>query len=200
MTLEEALAKITELEASNVSLTTTNAELTTQATDKDTKIAELGEHLKEKGRQFKQLREMSKEEKELLTERELELLERQEINEKGSAELKTQQDKFFADQRAGVLKTLIERHSRGDVEFGKKIELNLSKIKDSDLAMNEASLLPLVKDAFNMVGSDIPDAVRNAHNQGGDIPYQAPKDSGFAESEKGIATSDAMFGKDQTNQ
>jgi len=199
MTLEEALAKITELEASNVSLTTTNAELTTQSTSKDDKIAELGEHLKEKGRQFKQLREMSKEEKELLTEKEIELLERQEFNEKGTADLKVQQDKFFADQRASVLKGIINKYARGDEEFAKKLELNLSKIKDSELAMNEESLSPFVKDAFNMVGADVPDSIRLAHNTGGDVQYKAPVATGFAESQQGIATSDALFGKDPTN-
>ena len=194
MTLEEALAKITALEAEKTALSTTNAELTTQLADKDTKITNLEENAKKQGENFKKLRDMSKEEKELLSEKELELLKRQEANEQIAADLQAKQDKFFQDQRASVLKNLVNKYARGDEELAKKIELNLSKIKDSELAMNEEALTPLVKDSFNMLGGEVTDAVRNAHNErGSGAEYKAPESS-FADTQHGKDLSTALFG------
>ena len=189
MTLEEALAKITALEAEK-------AELTTQVGEKDAKILTLEDNAKKQGENFKKLRDMSKEEKELLSEKELELLKRQEEVENQALSVKQQQDKFFQDQRASVLKNLVDKYAKGDVELAKKIEFNLAKIKDSELAMNEEALSPLVKDSFNMLGAEVTDAVRNAHNErGGNQDYKAPE-SGFAETQHGKDLSDALFGKE----
>ncbi len=189
MTLEEALAKITALEAEK-------AELATQVGEKDAKILTLEDNAKKQGENFKKLRDMSKEEKELLSEKELELLKRQEANEQIAQELQAKQDKFFQDQRASVLKNLVDKYAKGDVELAKKIEFNLAKIKDSELAMNEEALTPLVKDSFNMLGAEITDAVRNAHNErGNNQDYKAPE-SGFAETQHGKDLSDALFGKE----
>jgi hypothetical protein len=196
MTLEEALAKIKELETENTGLKTTNAELTTQVGEKDAKIEELNGHLAEKGRQFKALRDMTKEEKELLSEKELELLERQEKLEKDNADFRAQQDQFLKDQRSTVVKNLINRYARGDEELAKKIAFNLDKIKDSDKAMNEEALAPLIQDSFNMLGSEVRDAVRDAHNERGTGADYKPQENGFADSEKGKALSDALFGKE----
>ena len=139
---------------------------------------------------------MTKEERELLSERELELLKRQEANEQVAADLQAKQDKFFQDQRASVLKNLVNKYARGDEELAKKIEFNLAKIKDSELAMNEEALAPLVQDSFNMLGNSVPDAVRQAHNERGSGADYKPTESGFAESEKGQALSDALFDKE----
>ena len=196
MTLEEALAKITALETENTGLKTTNAELTTQIGEKDSKITELNDHLAEKGRQFKALRDMTKEEKELLSEKELEILERQEKVEKDAADLKAKQDGFFQEQRQNIVKNLVNKYARGDEELAKKIEFNLGKIKDSELAMNEEALAPLVRDSFNMLGNEVPDAVRQAHNERGAGADYKPTENGFADSEKGKQLSDALFGKE----
>jgi len=196
MDLEQALAKITALEAEKTALATTNAELTTQVAEKDGKILTLEDNAKKQGENFKKLRDMSKEEKELLSEKELELLKRQEEVENQALTVKQQQDQFFKDQRAGVLKNLVDKYAKGDVELAKKIEFNLAKIKDSDLAMNEEALTPLVKDSFNMLGAEVTDAVRNAHNErGNNQDYKAPE-NGFAESQHGKDLSDALFGKE----
>lgn len=198
MTLEEALAKITALETENAGLKTTNAELTTQIGEKDSKITELNDHIAEKGRQFKALRDMTKEEKELLSEKELELLERQEKIEKDQADFLAKQEQFAKDQRSTVVKNLINRYARGDEELAKKIAFNLDKIKDSDKAMNEEALAPLIKDSFNMLGTEVGDAVRDAHNERGSGADYKPQENGFADSEKGQALSDALFGKEDT--
>lgn len=187
MTLEEAMAKITALEAEK-------AELSTQVAERDGKILTLEDNAKKQGENFKKLRDMSKEEKELLSEKELELLKRQEEVETQALSIKEQQDKFFQDQRASVLKNLVNKHARGDEELAKKIEFNLSKIKDSELAMNEESLTPIVKDAFNMLGGEVTDAVRMAHNErGGTQDYKAPE-NGFADTQHGKDLSTALFG------
>lgn len=189
MTLEEALAKITALEAEK-------AELTTQVGEKDAKILTLEDNAKKQGENFKKFRDMSKEEKELLSEREIEQLKRQDALAEETQALKDKQDKFFQDQRASVLKNLVDKYAKGDVELAKKIEFNLAKIKDSELAMNEEALSPLVKDSFNMLGAEVTDAVRNAHNErGGNQDYKAPE-SGFAETQHGKDLSDALFGKE----
>lgn len=196
MTLEEALAKITALEAEKASLATTNAELTTQVGEKDAKILTLEDNAKKQGENFKKLRDMSKEEKELLSEKELELLKRQEEVENQALTVKQQQDKFFQDQRASVLKNLVDKYAKGDVELAKKIEFNLGRMKDSELAMNEEALSPLVKDSFNMLGAEVTDAVRNAHNERGGNQDYKPQETGFAETQHGKDLSDALFGKE----
>jgi len=196
MDLEQALAKITALEAEKTALATTNAELTTQVAEKDGKILTLEDNAKKQGENFKKLRDMSKEEKELLSEKELELLKRQEEVENQALTVKQQQDQFFKDQRAGVLKNLVDKYAKGDVELAKKIEFNLAKIKDSDLAMNEEALTPLVKDSFNMLGAEVTDAVRNAHNERGNNQDYKPQETGFAETQHGKDLSDALFGKE----
>ena len=197
MDLETALAKITTLEAEKTALATTNAELTTQVAEKDGKILTLEDNAKKQGENFKKLRDMSKEEKELLSEKELELLKRQEEVENQALTVKQQQDQFFKDQRGAVLKNLVEKYAKGDVELAKKIEFNLAKIKDSDLAMNEEALAPLVKDSFNMLGVEVIDAVRGAHNERGTGADYQPKDSGFADTQQGKDLSEALFGKEE---
>ena len=194
MDLETALAKITTLEAEKTALATTNAELTTQVAEKDGKILTLEDNAKKQGENFKKLRDMSKEEKELLSEKELELLKRQEEVENQALTVKQQQDQFFKDQRGAVLKNLVEKYAKGDVELAKKIEFNLAKIKDSDLAMNEEALTPLVKDSFNMLGAEVTNAVLDAHNQrGAGADYKAPE-GGFADTQHGKDLSTALFG------
>ena len=196
MTLEEALAKITALETENAGLKTTNAELTAQIGEKDSKITTLEENARKQGENFKKLRDMTKEEKELLSEKELELLERQEKIEKDQADFLAKQEQFAKDQRNTVVKNLINRYARGDEELAKKIAFNLDKIKDSDKAMNEEALAPLIKDSFNMLGTEVRDAVRDAHNERGEGADYKPTENGFADSEKGQALSDALFGKE----
>jgi len=196
MNLEEALKKIADLEAEKTALATTNAELTTQVGEKDAKILTLEDNAKKQGENFKKLRDMSKEEKELLSEKELELLKRQEEVENQALSVKQQQDKFFQDQRASVLKNLVDKYAKGDVELAKKIEFNLGRMKDSELAMNEEALSPLVKDSFNMLGAEVTDAVRNAHNERGGNQDYKPQETGFADTQHGKDLSDALFGKE----
>ena len=196
MDLEQALQKIKDLEAEKTALATTNAELTTQVAENNTTIATLQDNAKKQGENFKKLRDMSKEEKELLSEKELELLKRQEEVENQALTVKQQQDKFFQDQRELQVKELINGYAKGDVELAKKLEFGLGRIKDSELAMTKEALIPLVKDAFNMLGAEVTDAVRNAHNErGGNQDYKAPE-SGFAETQHGKDLSDALFGKE----
>jgi len=198
MNLEEALAKVAELEGTVTALTTENAGLKTTVAEKDTKISSLEENAKKQGENFKKLREMTKEEKELLSAKEIELLERQEKTEAEAAELKQRQDKFFQEQREGVVKGLVNKYARGDEEVAKKIAFNLSKIKDSELAMNEEALTPLVQDSFNMLGSQVIDQVRQAHNTGGQgADYKAGEPS-FADSKEGKELSTALFGPEKT--
>lgn len=189
MTLDEALVKIKELEAENATLATT-------VTEKDAIIADKDAHLQEKGEQFKKFRDMTSAEKELLTEKEIELLKRQDALEEVAKKTAEDQANFRKEQRDSVKNALINKMARGDAELAKKIEFNLNKIKDSDTAMTEEALAPLVTDSFNMLGNQVPDAIRQAHNSGGSVPNPEPVNTGFADSEQGKALSTALFGAD----
>ncbi len=189
MTLEEALAKITALEAEKATLTTTIA-------DKDAIIADKDAHLQEKGEQFKKFRDMTAAEKELLSEKEIELLKRQDALEEIAKKTSEDQANFRKEQRDSVKNALINKMARGDAELAKKIEFNLNKIKDSDTAMTEEALAPLVTDSFNMLGNQVPDAIRQAHNTGGQLPNPEPVSNGFADSQAGKDLSKALFGAD----
>ena len=187
LTLEEALAKITALEAEK-------AQILTESTAKDTVIEDMKAHAVEKGEQFKKLRDMTAAEKELLSEKELELMKRTEAIEETARQTQEDQKAFRLEQRGTILKNLVAKMARGDEEIAKKIEFNLNKIKDADLAMTEEALTPLVTDSFNMLGSQTTDGLRTAHNTGGNYQGTAPKENGFAESEQGTALSTALFG------
>lgn len=197
-TLEEAIAKITELEGTVTTLTTENAGLKTTVAEKDSKIVTLEKNAKKQGENFKKLRDMTKEEKELLSEKELEVLKRQEEVESIASKNAEEIANFRKEQREGVVKGLINKFARGDEELAKKIAFNLSKIKDSELAMNEEALTPLVQDSFNMLGSQVIDQVRQAHNQGGAGADYKAGETDFAETEKGKGLSEALFGPERT--
>ena len=187
MDLDQAIARIAELEAAN-------ATLTQSVTERDAKIEDMTRHAKEKGEQFKKLRDMTAAEKELLSEKELELMKRQEETEAVARKVAEDQQAFRLEQRGAVLKNLINKFAKGDVEIAKKIELNISQFKDADQAMTEEALAPLVQNGFNMIGPAAFDAVRNAHNQGGSGADYVPQEAGFAESPEGKALETALFG------
>ena len=131
-----------------------------------------------------------------MSEQETITLQRQDQLAEETEKLRLSQEKFFQDQRELQVKELINGYAKGDVELAKKLEFGLGRIKDSELAMTKEALIPLVKDAFNMLGAEVTDAVRNAHNErGGNQDYKAPE-SGFAETQHGKDLSDALFGKE----
>lgn len=186
MNLEEALAKVAALEAEKESLGAMIAE-------KDAKIVDMTNHAREQNSNWKKFRDMTKEDKEALTEKELELIQRNEAVEERAKELEEKQNSFLKDQRQAKVKELVKQYSKGDEEIAKKIEFNLSKIKDADLAIHEDALAPLIKDSYNMLGSEVHDALRTAHNAGGGTA-DAPKTADFTATEEGKALEGAMFG------
>jgi len=187
MDLDQALARVAELEAESVTQIQSLSE-------KDAKIEDMARHAREKSEQFKKLRDMTTSEKELLSEKELELMKRQEGIEEISRKTAEDQQAFRQEQRASVLKGIVNKFARGDIELAKKIEFNIAKIKDSDLAMTEEMLAPIVQDGFNMVGVAATDAVRNANNQGGSVPEYASDAPNYANTPEGQELSAMMFG------
>jgi len=191
MTLDEALARIAELEAEKSTLEAT-------ITDKDTKIADMEAHAAEKGEQFKKLRDMTAAEKELLSAKELELLKRQEQIEEMAKQTQEAQKTFLQTQREGTLKNIIAKHAKGDEKLAEKIAFNLSQLKGAEEAMDEATLTPFVNNAFNMLGAELTNSLRQNHNDTTHFGNgSGQEDKGFADSPQGVQLGEMLFGKSE---
>lgn len=194
MDLEQALAKIKELETANATLTTEKATVETKVAtlnasveQKDKDITLLKEKAIEQGKNFKLLRDMTKEEKDLLSEREVELLQRQEALEEARKTDVEAREKFQKDQKESIVNNLVTRLSRGDKEIADKIRVNLSKINGFDAAaITEEAIKPFAQDAFNMLGPVTPkvDPLMEAHLAGGGTAEYKPSDN-YAETKEG---------------
>lgn len=193
MNLEEALAKLATIEAEKEALATANAGLESMLSEKEAKIVDMTNHAREQNSNWKKFRDMSKEDKEALTEKEIELIQRNEAVEERAREIEEKQNSFLKDQRAAKVNELIKGYAKGDKDIADKIAFNLSKIKDSELAIHEDALAPLIKDSYNMLGSEVHDTLRAAHNATGATGV-APKEGNFTNTEEGKSLETLLFG------
>ena len=202
---EEEIKKMQEenskLKEENESLKKTTAEnteaieeLKNQIKEKEDKIIDMGEKFKEQGRNFKKLRDMTKEEKELLTDKERELMERQEKLDEDLNAFKKNTEDFNAKQRNSVIDNLVDRISKGDKEVGDQVRANLERLNPEQLsaASTEAELTPFVEGAYNMLGLGKTDALRTAHNHGGQGGYEERKTDDFSNTDAGKNLANAM--------
>jgi len=203
MNLEEALAKIKELETVNTTLTTENTTLKTDKTnfeamlsEKDTKIKGLEDRAREQGENFKKFRDMTKEEKDQLSEKEVELLKRQDALEESNKAFEEKQNQFYKDQRASIIREEVAKYAKGDEELAKKIEFNLNRLSGAELAMSKDAIAPLIKDSVSMLGLNPVDVIKEAHNNNSNGQPFEPAPTGFADTPEGQQLSSALFGKE----
>jgi hypothetical protein len=198
MNLDEALAKIAELEG----VISSKDEV---ILEKDNQIDKLNNVAREQAGNFKKLRDMTQAERDQLTEKELELMKRQEAHEEKMAKFESEQKEFTQKQKDSVINNLANKMSRGDEEIAKQIKLNLTKLNPELLtsAITEEELAPHVESAYNMLGIQTkPDPLYEAHHTSG---RTAPIESAnnFADTQEGKQAASMMglsIGKENNNQ
>jgi chromosome segregation ATPase len=111
---------------------------------------------------YKKLTEMTQEEKDQLTDAEKELKERQEVLENQQKDFENRQNDLRVKEVTARRDAIINKMAGGKPEFIEKIKANWAKLNTSivEKASTEEELKVLVGDAYNMLGSIKPEAVR----------------------------------------
>lgn len=188
------VAKVATLTTENEEFKTSNTKLGEDIKERDGTISTLKQNAKEQGLNFKKLRDMTKEESDLLSEKDKEILQRQEKLEEDQAEWQKGQAERDKKQKDQTIEALATKMAKGDKELISQIKINLGKLNPELLtkAITEADLTPLVDNAFKMTGAGIgPDALRSAHNHGGETAPVETKD-GFGATKEGKSLAGAM--------
>lgn len=199
MDLETALAEIEKLKGENTTLTETNTKITKEkgelekaSKEKDVTIEDMKKHNAEKTDQLKKLRDLTAEEKAKLSAKEIEQMKRDEEFAEKQDQMAKEMADFKTSQRKSVVDKLVETHARGNKELADKIRFNLERLKDSELALDETTLAPLVEQSMNMLGSSTVDALRTAHNTGGQGGDGDKQGNSFADTKEGASLASAL--------
>jgi len=120
---------------------------------------------------FRKLENMTEEQRAKLTDTELSLKRQQEELEEKQ---KSFEGAFVSDVKGDLLASLVG----DDEELRKKVELNYSRIKDSDKAKSRAEIKTLINDAYAMsVGIKHRNPIFNANNTSGSQSAKTVKPS-----------------------
>lgn len=191
MTQEEIDAMVADnarLKEENTKLSTEKSTLEATVAEKDGIIEKKNQDIVGARRKYKKLDELTEEEKAAMSEDDI--------------EKKKDQDLLFENQEADRLqreadrtKEITERRNNAvrkfvgdDAALQAKVLANFDKIKDSDAAYTDTEIATFMGTAFNMLGEERPNPVRDVNNQGGGVaPVIGSPDNGtgFAETEGG---------------
>lgn len=199
-TLEEALAKITELTTLNTTLQTdlgkAKTDLTTAAKavkDKDTVIAQKNDDIvklrQSSTDKITKLEDMSKEEREKLSEAEIELKKQTEALDTRLADFEKKQAEATKKEIDARIDRSVKALAGKDEALAAKIKANYERIGDSAKATTDEEVTKVAGEAFNMLGIPKPDAVRSGLNGG-----NGAADGGTGTDQQGFSESQA--GKD----
>lgn len=204
MELEEALKKITELEAQVKEKDTQVSTLTGQVTNLTDSIKDKDRVIQEKSQQIVGIRQENQRikaftEEEKATKSQEEIAEREEkIKLQEQLDLQSKQiSEFQTKELNGRKEAIIAKLAKGDKNLADRIELNFGRIKDSDTAQTEAEMTAIATEAYYM--SNPTQAIPNPLNvvigdQGGGDGQDTIKDDGegFADSPEGKALAESM--------
>lgn len=194
MTLEEAQAKIAELEAEKTAWTAEKEQFVKTNEELNSKVEDMNIKFADQSKNFKKFRDMTQAEKDMYTEKELEMIKRnEEIDERASRIEKEQKD-FQQKQKDAIIEGIASRLSKGDKEIADQIKINLGKLNPELIngAITEAEITPHVQSAFNMLGiQSQPDTLRSANNYEGRAADVKKEDS-YADTQAGADLASAM--------
>lgn len=186
MDLEQALAKIKELETTAAASVTTITTLTKERDDAVKKnvddVKKFTDDIKKKDeiidqktkdivgarRQTQELKELTDKEKEDMTQTEIDhhnaLLQEKERGDRLEKEAKERTDREVGERRGNIFKKYV---GTAKPELVKKFEDNFKALNGSDKALTEGEISGFAEKAWNMLGAEKPNPVHQAVNNGG---------------------------------
>lgn len=198
MELEQALAKIKELETTNGELTQQVSTLSTEVstlkdtvTEKDRVITEKNQQLVGIRKESQRIKELSEEEKQNLT---AEQIAAHEANLKLQEQLDARDkelDEYRTREISGRKEAIFSKLSKGDQNLRDKIALNFDRIKGSEEALTEQEIEKIAGEALilsNPVAAPanpINNAINSGDHAGDPAPNEGEGGEDFAETEEG---------------
>jgi hypothetical protein len=157
--------KIKELEAAKAALESKVAELEGSLAEKDKVIEEknrdlIGIRKKYSGPKYKKFDELTDEEKQQMSEQDIQRKKEQDILFEQQEEQRTARETDRQREIEERKQAAIRKFAGDNEEIAEKIRENFDRIKDSDAAFTESEISTFAQTAYNMLGDERPDPVR----------------------------------------
>ena len=194
MTEEE----INQLKAEKSALEQKVSELEGTITEKDKVIEEknrdiIGVRKKYSGPKYKKFDELTDEEKQNMSEQDIQRKKEQDIlfdqQEEDRQARETDRQRQINERKEAA----IRKYAGDNEEIANKIRENFDRIKDSDAAFTESEISTFAQTAYNMLGDERPDPVRQFGIDDNAIaPVYGQQDSSFGDTPEGKQVASGM--------
>lgn len=173
------------------------AELEGTITKKDELIEQKNQDIVGARRKYKKLDELTDEEKASMSEADIERKRDQDALFEQQEEMRVAQEETRGREISERKLEAVKKFAGEDAQLQTKLLANFDKIKGADSAYTPGEIAEFMGTAFNMLGDERPEPVRQANNQGGGVAPVVGENAeraegGFADTPAGQTLAESM--------